>query len=163
MPAVQEILFDIIRQGLPVVGALSGLTWATADGVVRNRSQMVLRAMGGSMVGWGIGYAARMLILGIVDNASGEALPGSMASLGPQPLGWTEPGTMPNPTQHPEPFASPADLPMPQSVQGETVQMPKDIASVNEGPTATNLTSEEDVEEVINVQGNLDTLAYGNN
>jgi hypothetical protein len=124
MSAFLDVFYDMVRQGLPTIGAISGLTWATADGVARQRAEMVSRGVLGASIGWGLGYIAKALVLNMIDGIEGTELPNTMASLGPGggQMGWTEPGTMPNPTMHPEPFANPGGLPKSQGLEGETNQ-----------------------------------------
>ena len=125
MSAFLDVFYDMVRQGLPTIGAISGLTWATADGVARGRTEMVSRGVLGASIGWGIGYIAKALVLNLIDGIDGAELPNSMASLGPAgggQMGRAAPETMPNPTQYPEPFAQSGELPKSQTLQGETPQ-----------------------------------------
>ena len=155
MSALFEAFFDVIRQGLPTIGAIGGLTWATADGVARDRTAMLGRGLLGASLGWGAGYVARLVILNVVDNGSPEALPNNVASLGPSTgaMGWTEPGTMPNPTQHPESFANKQDLPLPQALQGETDQQLRLVQDQVDIDTSRG--------EDIRVQGTMSSEAFG--
>jgi hypothetical protein len=150
-----ETFYDVVRQGLPTIGAIGGLVWATADGTSRDRGKMVGRGLLGASAGWGLGYLARILVLRVVDSASPDALPNNVASLGPGTgnMGWTEPGTMPNPTQHPEPFANKPDLPKSQTLVGETKQTVKPVVLDTGVPT--------DQGEDIQVQGTLSSNAFG--
>lgn len=160
----QDIFYDVIRQGLPTIGAVGGLIWATADGVARDQKEMVKRGLMGATIGWGLGYVTRWLSLKALDSLTGEPLPTAMASLGPQSknLGYTEPGTMPNPTYHPEPFVNPADLPQGPHLVGEESQTinitPPEIKRVP--PKVPPPTANRKAESV-KVEGSLFRDAYG--
>jgi hypothetical protein len=96
-----------------------------------------------------------MLLLRVIDSLPGQSLPNNVASIGPNSgnMGWTEPSTMPNPTQHPEPFAKAADLPESQKLVGETNQNLKLVPEHTDIDTSRG--------EDVKVQGTLSSDAFG--
>lgn len=159
MSILQDLFFDIVRQGLPTIGAISGLTWATADGKARDRKGMLVRGLLGATVGWGIGYVARIITLKAIDAIPGAALPGDVASLGPSsgPMSGIEAGTMPNPTQYPRPFAKEAEMPEPVILDGEGSQ----VINITDKAKAKRAFRGNTGEDNVEVQGTLSSDAFG--
>jgi hypothetical protein len=160
MSILQDLFFDIVRQGLPTIGAISGLTWATADGQARDRKGMLVRGLLGATIGWGIGYVARIGILKAIDAIPGAALPGDVASLGPSTgqMAGVEAGTMPNPTYHPKPFAQEANMPEPVILDGEGSQ----VINITEQQQVRSAKAKKPLsQDNVEVKGTLASDAFG--